>query len=129
MALLLQRSPKSVNERKIDPLLALVSLLLSWLQTVHEASELRFVRPPSFILDHTAVKKLSMVKPSLISEPHSVTNLLGQSEEWERNYAAPIFRIISSYKPVKSKKSQKVQVEEESGSSEDEEPVPKRRAN
>ncbi|KAK6996226.1 ATP-dependent DNA helicase hus2/rqh1, partial [Favolaschia claudopus] len=85
---------RDVKDR--DPLVDLLTTT-TWLLNTHSSHELRFVRPPSFILDAPALKTLSMADPALISSPKSIVSLLKQSEEWEGMWAQSLFDIISEY--------------------------------
>ncbi|KAJ7724305.1 P-loop containing nucleoside triphosphate hydrolase protein [Mycena maculata] len=104
----------------------LVELLTEWVTEVHQKDELRFVRPPSFILDDTGIKELSRANSPIISSFKSVTYLLRQSEEWETLYAQALFELIKSYDgtlPVKRRKKEVVESDEEDQET-DEEPEP-----
>ncbi|KAJ7752946.1 hypothetical protein B0H16DRAFT_1258836, partial [Mycena metata] len=66
---------------------ALTKLLVDWLSTIHTASPLCFVCPPSFILDDAAMNTLSHALPSSITTANSITELLYQTPEWHGLWA------------------------------------------
>lgn len=103
-------SYRPTNERP-----ELEELLVEWRTAMHSRLTLRAIRPPSFILDSTAIKKLTMARASSITSAASVTELLKQSPELEYLWAEQLFKLISEYKPA---------VDDEE--SEEEEPQPKR---
>ncbi|KAJ7697338.1 hypothetical protein B0H17DRAFT_1197391 [Mycena rosella] len=78
---------------------ALTQLLVDWLSATHAKSPLRFVRPPSFILDDVAIAALSRALPSSLSSASSVTELLHQTPEWHGLWAESVCAIIAGYKP------------------------------
>ncbi|KAJ7506368.1 P-loop containing nucleoside triphosphate hydrolase protein, partial [Mycena galericulata] len=88
---------KRTKYRPVKQRPKLVELLTDWVTEVHQKDELRFLRPPSFILDTDALKTLSRAHPPLNSSSGNVTSLLQQSEEWDKMFAEPIFKIINNY--------------------------------
>ncbi|KAJ7448715.1 P-loop containing nucleoside triphosphate hydrolase protein [Mycena latifolia] len=85
---------KRTKYRPVKQRPALVELLTTWVTATYQAHELRFVRPPSFILDAPSLKRLSMAHPSSIPSAGSIVWLHQQSEEWEKTWAGP-FSILS----------------------------------
>ncbi|KAJ7768865.1 P-loop containing nucleoside triphosphate hydrolase protein [Mycena metata] len=77
---------------------ALTQLLVDWLRATHAKSPLRFVRPPSFILDDVAIAALSRALPSSLSSAGSVTEFLHQTPEWDGLWAESVCAIIAGYK-------------------------------
>ncbi|KAF7344639.1 hypothetical protein MVEN_01624100 [Mycena venus] len=75
----------------------LVELLTHWVSKVHQSDELRFLRPPSFILDGISPKNLSMAPSSSVTSSGSITSILKQSDEWDEIYAETVFKIIRDY--------------------------------
>ncbi|KAJ6550622.1 hypothetical protein DFH09DRAFT_1319799 [Mycena vulgaris] len=96
--------------------------LIAWRTESHSNFVLQFVCPPSFILDDSAVKKLSMACPEIITSAASVTSLLGQSPEWDGLWAKGIFELISKFTPTAG-----TDEDDEDGESDKEEPKSKRR--
>ncbi|KAJ7478794.1 hypothetical protein B0H11DRAFT_1916486 [Mycena galericulata] len=119
---------KRTQYRPVKQRPELVELLTNWVTEVHQTDELRFLRPPSFILDGPALKTLSMVPSSLIVSSGSVTSLLDQSMEWDAMYAQPVFKIIQTYDHQLARKGlDQYENEEDEDEDEDEDgPPPKR---
>ncbi|KAJ7495742.1 P-loop containing nucleoside triphosphate hydrolase protein [Mycena galericulata] len=119
---------KRTQYRPVKQRPELVELLTNWVTEVHQTDELRFLRPPSFILDGPALKTLSMAPSSLIVSSGSVTSLLDQSMEWDTMYAQPIFKIIQAYDHQLARKGlDQYENEEDEDEDEDEDgPPPKR---
>ena len=88
-------SYRPTNERP-----ELEALLIEWRTEMHRTFTLRAFRPPSFILDSAAIKKLTMARASSITSAASITELLKQSPEWEYMWAEKLFMLISDYKPA-----------------------------
>ncbi|KAJ7211404.1 P-loop containing nucleoside triphosphate hydrolase protein [Mycena pura] len=97
----------------------LEALLISWRADMHTRFTLRAIRPPSFILDGPAIKKLVMAPASSITSAVSVTLLLKQSPEWAYLWAGSLYELVSKFKPGVG--------EEDGGDSDEEAPPPKRR--
>ncbi|KAJ6536233.1 P-loop containing nucleoside triphosphate hydrolase protein [Mycena capillaripes] len=97
----------------------LEEVLVRWRTQMHGNFMLRTIRPPTFILDPGAIKKLTMAPASSITSAKSITLLLKQSPEWEYLWAKSLFDVISQYKPKDS--------DSEDGDSDENEPKPKRR--
>ncbi|KAJ7150362.1 P-loop containing nucleoside triphosphate hydrolase protein [Mycena filopes] len=83
--------------RKVSDRVGLSKLLTDWVSRTHSSSPLRFLRPPSFILDKEGLKTITMALPSTVTSTGSIISLLKQSDEWGRDYATPIHRIIQQY--------------------------------
>ncbi|KAF7334003.1 Werner syndrome ATP-dependent helicase [Mycena venus] len=88
---------KRAKYRPVKQRAKLVELLTNWVSEVHRSDELRFLRPPSFILDGIALKTLSMAPSSSVASSGSITSILKQSDEWDEIYAEPVFKIIQGY--------------------------------
>ena len=104
-------SYRPTNERP-----ELEARLIEWRTDMHRNFTLRAFRPPTFILDSTAIKKLTMARASSITSAASITELLKQSPEWEHMWAEKLFKLISNYKPAG-----------DDDETEEDEPQPKRR--
>ncbi|KAJ7443986.1 hypothetical protein FB451DRAFT_1434779 [Mycena latifolia] len=96
---------------------ALEEHLIQWRTQMHTRFTLRAIRPPTFILDSTAIKKLTMARASSITSPDNITSLLNQSPEWADMWVDSLFKLISEYAPE----------DEEDDNSEEEKSEPKRR--
>jgi hypothetical protein len=70
-----------------------------WLATAHASFPLRFVRPPSYILDEEALKNLTRALPTSIRSATAVTELLHQTPEWHGMWAEGIHKVFGGYKP------------------------------
>ncbi|KAJ7078344.1 P-loop containing nucleoside triphosphate hydrolase protein, partial [Mycena epipterygia] len=99
----------------------LEKLLVKWRTDAHANFTLRFLRPPTFILDASGLKTLCMARRALITSARSITSLLKQSDEWGNMWAQGIFDIIAKYKPSA------VAAEDGDEESDEEEPRSKRR--
>jgi hypothetical protein len=78
----------------------LEELLIQWRTEMHSRFNLRAIRPPTFILDADAIKKLTMAPASKLSTLASLTLILKQSPEWEYLWAQSLFKLISEYEPT-----------------------------
>ncbi|KAJ7467914.1 hypothetical protein FB451DRAFT_1177579 [Mycena latifolia] len=76
-------------------------LLIEWWTKMHSRLTLRALRPPTFILDSSAIRQLTM-----------------QSPEWEYMWAESLFKLISTYSPT---------MDDSDEESEEDEPPRKRR--
>lgn len=66
---------------------------------MHSRFTLRSIRPPTFILDDAAIKKLTMAPASSLNSAEDVVALLEQSPEWKYMWAAEVFDVVSKYEP------------------------------
>ncbi|KAJ7839505.1 P-loop containing nucleoside triphosphate hydrolase protein [Mycena leptocephala] len=97
----------------------LEELIMSWRTDIHGRFNLRAIRPPTFILDADAIKKLVMAPASSITSPQAITALLKQSPEWAYMWAESLFDVVSKYKPGEANN--------EEGNSDEDVPEAKRR--
>ncbi|KAJ7494091.1 P-loop containing nucleoside triphosphate hydrolase protein [Mycena latifolia] len=96
----------------------LEELLIEWRTQMHSRLTLRALRPPTFILDSSAIRQLTMARASSITSAESITSLLKQSPEWEYMWAESLFKLISTYSPT---------MDDSDEESEEDEPPRKRR--
>ncbi|KAJ7254796.1 hypothetical protein C8J57DRAFT_1236524 [Mycena rebaudengoi] len=71
--------------------------------------------------------KLSMVHPSTITSPASITALLEQSPEWDGLWAEGVYKILAAAKQGRPAVSAELSGESSEGSSSDDEPQTKRK--
>jgi len=55
------------------------------------------VWPPTFILDNTDIKKLSMLHPAEVTGPERVVSALDETQEWQANWSEQVYEIIRTY--------------------------------
>ncbi|KAJ6476423.1 P-loop containing nucleoside triphosphate hydrolase protein [Mycena vulgaris] len=125
-----KRKKKGPVNRKMAHRAPLQLRLTAWLAYAHANDHLRVVRPPSFILDTKAIKKLSAVHPDRINSVAQVISALEETEEWGVEWGGKVLAIVVAYDvefPQISirKKSKAAKESEDLGSSEEENWEPK----
>ena len=76
---------------------ALDRLIIQWLQNEHEADDLRSVRPMYDILSDMQRKILVRTLAKNIRTASDITLHLGESSEWEAEWAPKLFSLILRY--------------------------------
>ena len=80
--------------------------LIQWLEDEHKADDLRSVRPKYDILSDIQRKLLVRTMATNIQKPSDIVFLLGESSEWEEEWALKLFSLILQYETeLKSNKS------------------------
>ena len=71
--------------------------LIEWLRLEHLADPFRSVRPPDFILSETQRATLVRADPKKIKTAKDITALLEESDDWDAEWSAKIFRVITQF--------------------------------
>lgn len=83
---------RATNER--GPLTA---RLIAWRTRAHANDPLGNVRPPTWILDDTGIKRLSRSHPEQVTSSEKVVSILNQTQEWKAKWSGQVYEIIRAY--------------------------------
>ncbi|KAH9011588.1 hypothetical protein EDB84DRAFT_1445095 [Lactarius hengduanensis] len=83
---------RATNERA-----PLTDRLIAWRLRVHDSDPLASVRPPTFILNDSSIKKLSRLHPAEVTGPEKMVSVLGETQEWQANWSGQVYEIIRAY--------------------------------
>ncbi len=75
----------------------LISRLLTWHAGMHSKDPLASVRPPLFILNDKAIKVLTRLHPSSVTQSEQVVDVLGKTQEWQDQWSILVFEVIWVY--------------------------------
>ncbi|KAJ7025234.1 P-loop containing nucleoside triphosphate hydrolase protein [Mycena alexandri] len=92
-----KRKTKGPVNRKMVHREPLQLRLRAWLASAHANDHLRAVRPPSFILDPTAMKKLSAVHPDRMTSVAQLVSALDETAEWGVEWGGKVLAVIKAY--------------------------------
>jgi hypothetical protein len=83
---------RKTNERE-----GLDEAIVKWVRSAFENDPLRGTRAIYDILTYSQRLKLVCAPPESVRTPEAVTALLEESEEWEREWAAPLCQVVRDY--------------------------------
>ncbi|KAF8256917.1 P-loop containing nucleoside triphosphate hydrolase protein [Lactarius quietus] len=92
-----KRQKGGVKVRATDERKMLISRLLAWRAATHLNDPLASVRPPTFIIDNRDIKIVARLHPSSITSSEQLVTVLGQTREWQNNWAHQILKVINKY--------------------------------
>lgn len=71
--------------------------IIEWLRSEYLADPFRSTRPPDLILTDTQRATLVRADPRKIKTAQDITALLGESADWEAEWSAKIFKVITLF--------------------------------
>ncbi|KAH8993095.1 P-loop containing nucleoside triphosphate hydrolase protein [Lactarius deliciosus] len=91
----LQKKRKAgIKVRATDERGLLVDKLRAWRLRVHDSDPLASVRPPTFILDDSSIKKLSRLHPAEVTGPEKIVSILKETPEWQANWSGQVYELM-----------------------------------
>ncbi|KAH9070706.1 hypothetical protein EDB83DRAFT_2517848 [Lactarius deliciosus] len=86
-----------IKVRATDERGPLADELRAWRLRVHDSDPLASVRPPTFILNDSSIKKLSRLHPAEVTGPEKIISVLKETPEWQANWSGQVYEIIRAY--------------------------------
>ncbi|KAH9014989.1 II DNA helicase [Lactarius pseudohatsudake] len=86
-----------VKVRATNEQAPLTDRLIAWRLRVYDSDPLASVRPPTFILNDSSIKKLSRLHPAEVTGPEKIVSVLGETQEWQANWSGQVYATIRAY--------------------------------